>query len=100
MEVEALDLFQDLARSDQLCLRYRMKPGDIMFFNNYTMIHARTPFVDHDEPDRKRHLLRLWLIPPNFRDVVPQIELFETKGGVARRDDADTRRFAWGVGGH
>jgi len=44
-EVEALNLFQDLANSERLSLRYVMAPGEIVFFNNYTMIHARTPFV-------------------------------------------------------
>ena len=29
----------------------------------------RTAFEDHPEPDRKRHLLRLWLAPPNARPL-------------------------------
>jgi len=98
-EVEALDLFQDLANGERLSLRYVMAPGEIVFFNNYTMIHARTPFVDYEAADRKRHLLRLWLIPPAFRDVVPEIELFDTRGGVARREDGEVQQYSWGVGG-
>ena len=33
----------------------------IQFLNNRVVLHARTEFVDFDEPERKRHLLRLWL---------------------------------------
>jgi hypothetical protein len=28
--------------------------------NNRLFAHSRTPFRDADEPDRKRHLIRLW----------------------------------------
>ena len=28
---------------------------------NHTIVHARTAYEDHPEPERKRHLLRLWL---------------------------------------
>jgi alpha-ketoglutarate-dependent taurine dioxygenase len=36
-------------------------PGQIQYVNNRATGHARTEFVDHPEPDRKRHLVRLWL---------------------------------------
>ena len=38
-----------------------LEPGDIQLLSNHTVIHARTDYVDHPEPDRKRHLLRLWI---------------------------------------
>ena len=37
------------------------EPGDIQLLSNHTVIHARTDYEDYDEPERKRHLLRLWL---------------------------------------
>ena len=37
------------------------RAGDIQWLKNATILHARTEFEDHDEPERKRHLLRLWL---------------------------------------
>ena len=33
--------------------------------NNFTVLHARTEFAD--KPDRRRHLLRLWLDDPRSR---------------------------------
>ena len=37
------------------------RPGDVQFLCNHFVLHSRTGFVDWDEPERKRHLLRLWL---------------------------------------
>jgi 2,4-diketo-3-deoxy-L-fuconate hydrolase len=34
---------------------------DSIFFNNYVTLHSRTEFEDHEEIERRRHLLRLWL---------------------------------------
>jgi hypothetical protein len=38
-----------------------MQPGQMQILNNRIIVHGRTPYVDHDEPDKRRHLLRLWL---------------------------------------
>jgi alpha-ketoglutarate-dependent taurine dioxygenase len=37
------------------------EPGQIQYVNNRATGHARTEFVDHPEPERRRHLVRLWL---------------------------------------
>jgi hypothetical protein len=37
------------------------RPGDIQWLKNSVILHARTEFQDFPEPERKRHLLRLWL---------------------------------------
>jgi alpha-ketoglutarate-dependent taurine dioxygenase len=37
------------------------KPGQIQYVNNRSTGHARTDFVDYDEPERRRQLVRLWL---------------------------------------
>ena len=42
----------------------RMRPGDLQWLNNHVILHSRTAFVDHDDPARRRHLLRLWLALP------------------------------------
>ena len=39
----------------------RFLQGDVQLLNNHQIVHSRTAFVDHDEPERRRHLLRLWL---------------------------------------
>ena len=35
--------------------------GDMQFLNNHVAFHTRRGYVDHDDPGRKRHLLRIWL---------------------------------------
>ena len=74
-QVEALDLFDALANDPALQLFMEFKPGDMQFVHNHTMLHDRTGFVDWPEPERRRHLLRLWLAPPDARplpEVLPQ----------------------------
>ena len=97
-EVEALDLVQSLADSDEFRLDLRLAPGTMVLFNNYTMLHSRRPFTDHQDEDRKRHLLRMWLLPEDFRETVPEIEIFSTKGGI-QKSDISGSSFNWGVGG-
>ncbi|HKY43100.1 MAG TPA: TauD/TfdA family dioxygenase, partial [Pyrinomonadaceae bacterium] len=64
---EALDLLDQLANDPKLNLMMDLEPGDIQLVHNHTILHDRTAFEDHPEPDRKRHLLRLWLAPPGAR---------------------------------
>ena len=66
-QIEALDLFDELANDPKLDLMMELEPGDIQLVHNHTILHDRTAFEDFPEPDRKRHLLRLWLAPPNAR---------------------------------
>jgi hypothetical protein len=68
-QVEALDLLDQLANDPQLNLEMELKPGDIQLVHNHTILHDRTAFEDYPEPDRKRHLLRLWLAPPEARQL-------------------------------
>lgn len=70
-EVEALDLFDDLANDAELRLDMEFRPGDMQFVHNHTCLHDRTSFVDWPEPERKRHLLRLWLAAPGARPLPP-----------------------------
>lgn len=60
-QVEALDLLDELANDPAFVLNMSFRPGDIQFLNNYKIWHARTQYVDDDDPARKRDLIRLWL---------------------------------------
>lgn len=71
-QIEALDLFDELANDPRLHLLMDLEPGDIQLVHNHTILHDRTAFEDFPEPDRKRHLLRLWLAPPNAR-LLPEV---------------------------
>ena len=70
-DIEALDMFDDLANDAELRLDMELRPGDMQFLHNHTCLHDRTAFVDWPEPERKRHLLRLWLAAPGARPLPP-----------------------------
>lgn len=64
-QTAAMDLLNELAYSDALRLDMDFEPGDIQLVNNIATLHTRTEYEDHDDPARKRHLLRLWLAIPD-----------------------------------
>jgi len=68
---EALDLFDALADDPKLCMSMEFRTGDVQLVHNHTLLHDRTAFEDWPEPERKRHLLRLWLAPPEARPLPP-----------------------------
>ena len=57
----ALGAVQSVFDDPALRVELDFQAGQIQFVNNRRTGHARTEFVDHDEPARKRHLVRLWL---------------------------------------
>jgi len=69
IDIEALDYFDSLAESPDLRLDMALRPGDMQFVHNHTILHDRTAFEDWPEPERKRHLLRLWLAAPGARPL-------------------------------
>ena len=52
-----LDLFDDEALSAD----FDLEPGQLQFVDNRVLGHSRTEFADFPEPERRRHLVRLWL---------------------------------------
>ena len=75
---EALDLFDALTNDPRLHLFMEFRPGDVQLVHNHTMLHDRTSFVDWPEPERRRHLLRLWLAADHAR---PLPEVFAQRYG-------------------
>jgi hypothetical protein len=67
--IEALDLFDALANDPRLHLFMAFEPGDVQLVHNHTVLHDRTGFVDWPEPERRRHLLRLWLAASDARPL-------------------------------
>jgi len=70
-QIEAMDMFDELANDPALNMQMEFRPGDVQFVHNHTILHDRTAFEDWAEPERKRHLLRLWLAPANARPLPP-----------------------------
>ena len=91
-QIEALDLFDEIVDDPAVHIRMALEPGDIQFVHNHSMLHDRTAFVDHAEPDERRHLLRLWLtlpgdrlLPPVFAQRYGSIEVGD-RGGIVVTD--------------
>lgn len=79
-EIDAIDTFR--ATAQRLQFETRLEPGEASFVNNYAIMHARSEFDDWDEPEKKRLMLRLWLDAEcNQRPVVPEIHIYQNKGG-------------------
>ena len=79
-DIEALNLFDEIASAPENRLAFFLERGDLMVVNNYTVMHARTRFVNFPEPEKRRQLVRLWLDDAGFRDVPPEIHFFRTNG--------------------
>lgn len=85
-QIEAMDLIDALAAREDFHFSTMFQPGDMQFLNNHVILHSRTAFEDYDEPDRQRHLLRIWLSVPNSRALPPsRVEFFRnTAAGAVR----------------
>jgi alpha-ketoglutarate-dependent taurine dioxygenase len=68
---EALDFLESVAAEPEMQLRFTQEPGDILLLNNWITLHRRTAFEDWPEPERRRHILRIWLSMPNSRPLDP-----------------------------
>jgi hypothetical protein len=86
---EAIDLIDEIAADPAIHLDMDFRAGDIQWLKNSVILHARTEYEDFAEPERKRHLLRLWLVSRRgFADADALLN-----GGIAAkpgvRSDAD-----------
>lgn len=86
----ACDLFDSLAESPEIHLDMDFRAGDIQFLSNHWIVHSRTAFEDFPEPERRRHLFRLWLAcddgPP-----LPEVYLDAWQGSTAKGRPAGIR---------
>jgi hypothetical protein len=71
LEREAMRMFRDLAV--ELAVGIPFERGDVFYLFNHVTLHSRTAFEDWPEPERKRHLLRLWLTTRGARPLPREI---------------------------
>lgn len=71
LQRQALDFLDRVCAEEALSFKFRQEPGDMLFINNFVNFHSRTEFEDHDDPAKKRLLLRIWLAVPNSRALPP-----------------------------
>lgn len=57
----AVEAIRDVFADESLQFQFRLQAGDIQYVANREVGHSRTEFHDHDEPDRRRLLIRVWL---------------------------------------
>jgi hypothetical protein len=60
---QLLEEIKDVFTDPAMWVDLDFQPGQMQIINNRVIGHARTGFKDSPEPDKKRHLVRLW-----FRD--------------------------------
>ena len=65
---EVLRLYESTANRPDLYLDMDFRPGDMQWIRNAVVLHKRTAYVDWPEPERRRHLLRLWLTAREYAD--------------------------------
>jgi hypothetical protein len=75
---EAMDLIDELCNDPAIHLAMDFRPGDIQLLHNHQILHSRGDFENWPEPERHRHLLRLWVAPPEAR---PLPEVFAPRYG-------------------
>ena len=68
-QIEAMNMFSDLALSKEIRLDMDFQRGDMQFLNNHCIVHSRTEYQDYDEEERRRHLIRILLFTPSYKDV-------------------------------
>ncbi len=84
---EALRMAQDIAA--ELRFDQGFSRGDMQFLNNHVVFHTRRGYTDHEDPDRKRHLLRIWLkaldgrpLPDAFYERHGERDNIDRPGGI------------------
>ncbi len=78
--IAAMNLFDEVAADPAHRLAFFLERGEMIVINNYTVMHARTRFVNPADPERHRRLARLWLDAPGFRNVPRDILLYSENG--------------------
>jgi hypothetical protein len=90
VQVEALDLVERLAESDEFRLDMDFRPGDMQVVHNHVILHSRGAYEDWGDAGKKRHLLRLWLsahaarpLPPVFEERYGPLVEGRPRGGIS-----------------
>ena len=99
--LEALEKFDALVRRRDLAYTMFLEPGDLQLINSHVTLHSRTDFTDHEAPEKKRLLFRLWLstpdgdrLPASWLPVFKTTEPGTVRGGIlGQQHDERCRAF-------
>lgn len=56
----ALDAVVDIIQQENLAVEFALERGQIFFYNNLEGLHHRSDFIDNPDPQKRRHLMRIW----------------------------------------
>ncbi len=86
---EAMDAFDEVLRRPDVMHTMFLEPGDAQILSSFTTLHSRTTFEDHDAPEDKRLLYRLWLtpsdapqIPASWKPLFRSSDARTVRGGI------------------
>ncbi len=85
-ERAALEYILNMAEHPDIRFDMALRRGDIQLINNYTLLHYRSAYTDHDDPALQRNMLRLWVNFHDGRPLEPEFaDRYNTgaRGGVA-----------------
>ena len=71
IQVITLEHNVGFVRGNNAAIEAAAPDSDIVLLNNWVTLHRRHEFEDHDDPQLRRHLLRVWLAMPNSRPLDP-----------------------------
>lgn len=71
LQEQAMDWIDEAAKSDKFNFDMRLVPGDLQIINNHVALHSRTSYDDHEEPGKRRNMLRSWIATPNSQPLSP-----------------------------
>ena len=57
---DAVKAMSDILNAPARWVEFTIQKGQVQYLNNLLFAHSRTPFRDAQEPEQKRHLIRLW----------------------------------------
>lgn len=77
----ALDTFDDISWDGDHLIKFMMEPGDLYLATNWSTLHSRTAFVDHEEEERKRLILRIWLQREPRTPIPPEMYNYRNPSG-------------------
>ncbi|WP_372720408.1 TauD/TfdA family dioxygenase [Immundisolibacter sp.] len=88
MEQEAIAYLQAVAERPDMKIDMVIDPATVQFVNNRVILHARADYQDWPQPERKRHLLRMWLMMPDWPKRPPEVQMLRSTdragGGIAK----------------
>lgn len=82
-QLRVMHRIDELSFDQGIHFALQLEEGDMLFVNNYQVMHARSEFEDHEDPTMRRHLMRLWLHLYEGRRLAPS---FDNRGGIVTTD--------------